>query len=44
MSGICMDCEPLSIGDVSFGVTDAATKFLNLFQDDVEYRSFVPSW
>ena len=36
MSGICMDCEPLSIGDVSFGVTDAATKFLNLFQDDVE--------
>jgi len=36
MSGICMDCEPLSIGDVSFGVTDAAMRVLNFFQDDVE--------
>jgi hypothetical protein len=36
MSGICMDCEPLSIGDVSFGVTDAAMKFFSFLQDDVE--------
>ncbi len=36
MSGFCVECEPLSIGDVSFGVTDVAMKFLNCFQGDVK--------
>ena len=36
MSGICVDCKPWSIGDVSFGVTDAAMRLLNHFQDDTE--------
>lgn len=36
MSGICMDCKHFSIGDVSFGVTDAAISFFNFFQEDAE--------
>jgi len=39
MTGICVDCEKLSIGDVSFGVTDAAIKWFNKFQSDTDSRT-----
>ena len=39
MSGICMGREPLSTADVSYGVTAAAIKLLNFFQDDDDSRT-----
>lgn len=36
MSGFCLDCEPLTISDFSFGVTDAALRAVNYLRDDIE--------